>query len=814
MSGNLSLQNQEIMETQNGLIKLPLVGVDSEHCARIVEKAIREEGLVPEAVELNNSRAVVRAADAAALVRLVDRVEGMGYGIVQERRRFAVTGMSCAACAGSVETILGDLPGVLSAEVNFANSTVSVRYIPGVVDAEALDGALRAVGYGLVIEAEDEAVEDSLERMQRERYEQLRRKTFWAVVFALPVFVIGMFFMKMPYANYIMWALSTPVLFWVGRDFFTNAYKQARHGSANMDTLVALSTGVAWLFSAFNTVFPQLWESRGLEAHVYFEAAAVIIAFILLGKMLEEKAKGSTSAAIKKLMGLQSELVTVVDEGGVERDISIVELELGARVLVKPGDRIAVDGVVESGRSFVDESMLTGEPVPVEKQAGERVFAGTINQRGSFYFHAEKIGEDTFLSQIIAMVQNAQGSKAPVQRLVDKVAAVFVPVVLGIAVLSLLLWVIFGGEEGLTRGFVSMIAVLVIACPCALGLATPTAIMVGIGKSAGRGILIKDAQGLELARSVDTVVLDKTGTITEGKPAVVSERWLGATKADRAVLRGIESRSEHPIALAVMAHLDISAAEVEDFESITGKGVSAVHKGRRFFAGNKRLMEERSVVIEEEFLDAYAEWTKDARTVVWFADEERVLGILAVADRIKDSSKEAVEELHRMGIELVMLTGDNEATAAAVAEATGIRGFVSEVLPDQKAAHVAQLQAQGRKVAMVGDGINDSAALAQADVSIAMGTGSDIAMDVATMTIVGADLRKIPEAIRLSGDTVRTIRQNLFWAFIYNVIGIPIAAGVLYPVNGFMLNPMIAGAAMALSSVSVVTNSLRLKWRA
>ena len=814
MSGNLSIQNQEIMETQNGLIKLPLLGVDREHCARIVEKAIREEGLVPEAVELNNSRAVVRAADAAALVRLVDRVEGMGYGIVQERRRFAVTGMSCAACAGSVETILGDLPGVLSAEVNFANSTVSVRYIPGVVDAAALDGALRAVGYGLVIEAEDEAVEDSLERMQRERYEQLRRKTFWAVVFALPVFVIGMFFMKMPYANYIMWALSTPVLFWVGRDFFTNAYKQARHGSANMDTLVALSTGVAWLFSAFNTVFPQLWESRGLEAHVYFEAAAVIIAFILLGKMLEEKAKGSTSAAIKKLMGLQPELVTVVDEGGVERDISIVELELGARVLVKPGDRIAVDGVVESGRSFVDESMLTGEPVPVEKQAGERVFAGTINQRGSFYFHAEKIGEDTFLSQIIAMVQNAQGSKAPVQRLVDKVAAVFVPVVLGIAVLSLLLWVIFGGEEGLTRGFVSMIAVLVIACPCALGLATPTAIMVGIGKSAGRGILIKDAQGLELARSVDTVVLDKTGTITEGKPAVVSERWLGATKADRAVLRGIESRSEHPIALAVMAHLDISAAEVEDFESITGKGVSAVHKGRRFFAGNKRLMEERSVVIEEEFLDAYAEWTKDARTVVWFADEERVLGILAVADRIKDSSKEAVEELHRMGIELVMLTGDNEATAAAVAEATGIRGFVSEVLPDQKAAHVAQLQAQGRKVAMVGDGINDSAALAQADVSIAMGTGSDIAMDVATMTIVGADLRKIPEAIRLSGDTVRTIRQNLFWAFIYNVIGIPIAAGVLYPVNGFMLNPMIAGAAMALSSVSVVTNSLRLKWRA
>ena len=600
----------------------------------------------------------------------------------------------------------------------------------------------------------------------------------------------------------------------MGRDFFVNAWKQAKHRSANMDTLVALSTGIAYLFSVFNMLFADFWHQRGLHAHVYFEAAAVIIAFILLGKLLEERAKGNTSSAIKKLMGLQPKTVIVVQADGTEKQTAIEDVSAGDVILVKPGEKIAVDGMVISGNSYVDESMLSGEPVPVLKKEKEKVFAGTINQKGSFRFRAVKVGKETMLAHIIKMVQDAQGSKAPVQKLVDRIAGIFVPTVIGIAILTFTLWLILGGENGVVQGLLAAVTVLVIACPCALGLATPTAIMVGVGKGAENGILIKDAESLELAKKVNAIVLDKTGTITEGRPQVTGIKWLNNEDTAKEILLSIEKQSEHPLAEAVVKHLDeVATTSLSMFDSITGKGAKADHDNETYYVGNKKLLAENNIAIAGELQDQAEEWGKQSKTVIWFANSKKALAVIAIADKIKETSVQAIREMQEMGIDLYMLTGDNEATAKAIAEQTGIKHYKAEVLPQHKADFVKELQSKGKVVAMVGDGINDSTALATADVSIAMGKGSDIAMDVAKMTIISSDLTKIPQAIRLSKQTVATIKQNLFWAFIYNVIGIPVAAGILYPVNGFLLNPMIAGAAMALSSVSVVSNSLRLKWK-
>ncbi|MPM37293.1 putative copper-transporting ATPase PacS [bioreactor metagenome] len=721
---------------------------------------------------------------------------------------FPVLQMSCAGCAAGVENKIKSLEGVNSAAVNFATATVALDYQPDKIDAVAIQRAVQSIGYDLIIG--EDLQQDRLDEIHLQKYNSLKKKTFWSLLLAVPVGIIGMFFMHMPYANFIMWAFSTPVVLWLGRDFFVNAWKQARHGSANMDTLVALSTGTAYLFSVFNMLFPQFWQSKGLEAHVYFEAAAVIIAFILLGRLLEEKAKGSTSSALKKLMGLQPKTVVVVKNDHEQTEVPIEQLMAGDIVLVKPGEKIAVDGTVISGDSFVDESMLSGEPMAVHKTPGEKVFAGTINQKGSFRFRADKVGKETMLAHIIKMVQDAQGSKAPVQKLVDKIAGIFVPVVIGIAILTFFVWLVFGGDNALTHALLAFVTVLVIACPCALGLATPTAIMVGVGKGAEQGILIKDAESLELSQKINAVVLDKTGTITEGKPQVTDELW--ADESAKSVLASLERQSEHPLAEAVAGHfLSENAVEVTDFQSITGKGIKGVAGGETYFAGNRKLLTENNIAIPEELSVKSDEWSQSAKTVIWFSDSRNALAILAVSDKIKETSVAAVSQMQEMGIDLYMLTGDNEATARAIARQTGIRHYKAEVLPHEKSEFVKQLQQQGKMVAMVGDGINDSAALAQADVSIAMGKGSDIAMDVAKMTIVSSDLTKIPQAVRLSRQTVKTIHQNLFWAFIYNVIGIPVAAGILYPLNGFLLNPMIAGAAMALSSVSVVSNSLRLK---
>ena len=720
-------------------------------------------------------------------------------------------GMSCASCSARVEKTLNRQPSVRRATVNYASATATVEYDSQNCSPEALQQAVQNAGYDLLIK-QDENTPDKVEQAHDKKYRALKFRATWAIVLSVPVMVIGMFFMDMPYANLIMWLFSTPVVFWLGRSFFTSAWKQLKHGTANMDTLVANSTGIAYLFSLFNMLFPEFWLERGIHPHVYFEAASVIIAFILLGRLLEEKAKGNTSSAIRKLMGLQPQTVTVITGPSSEKVVPIEQIRPGDIILVKPGERIAVDGIVTEGSSYVDESMLSGEPVAVAKQKNAKVFAGTINQKGSFRFSAEKVGTDTLLAKIIHMVQDAQDSKAPVQQLADKIAGIFVPVIIGIAVLSFIAWMLLDGQNGFTHGLLALVTVLIIACPCALGLATPTAIMVGIGKGAERGILIKDAESLETAKKIDTVVLDKTGTVTEGKPVVGDLIWATQTAAHENIFYSLEKLSEHPLAEAVVRHLQNARdVSIDNFESITGRGVKGESDGKTYYAGNRKLLEENRITVSRSLSDEAARLAADAQTVIWFADSENALAIAGITDQIKQSSIQAVSELQAAGIEVYMLTGDNEATAQEIARKAGILHYRAGMLPQDKAAFIGSLQKNGRKVAMAGDGINDSAALAQADLSIAMGGGSDIAMDVAKMTIISSDLTKIPEALKLSRLTVRTIRQNLFWAFIYNIIGVPVAAGVLYPVNGFLLNPMIAGAAMAFSSVSVVTNSLRLK---
>lgn len=746
------------------------------------------------------------------------------------KRTFPVTGMTCAACASSVETILQYTDGIHSASVNFATNTVQVEWDDRLTP-ESINSALQDVGYGIIIS--EKSVSESVQEEQTKNYQEVKNRTIGAGLLTLPVFILGMFFMDWESGKWISLVLSIPVLFYFGSHFYVNAWKQARHRKANMDTLVALSTGIAFIFSAFNTFFPEFWHARGIHPHVYYEAATLIVVFISFGKMLEERAKSQTGTALRKLIGLQPKTLTRI-QNGQQEEIKIEEVQLGDRILIKPGEKIPVDGVVESGSSYIDESMISGEPIPVEKRIGEKVFAGTINQKGSLEIVAEKVGASTLLSQIIQRVQEAQGSKAPVQKLVDKIAGIFVPVVIGIALLTFGSWMVFGGENAFSHALLAAVSVLVIACPCALGLATPTAIMVGVGKGAENQILIRDAESLELGHRVNAIILDKTGTITSGQPTVanylstvhgpqstkskpensVDSRLLTVDQAS--ILLSLESKSEHPLADAVVNFLkekDIQLVELENFESITGRGVKGKFEGKTYFVGNQKLLNENGVSIPAELELEAKTWSEKAQTVIWFADDEKALAILGIQDQIKPSSTAAIAKLQSSGVEVYMLTGDNLQTAQAVAKEVGIVNFKAEVMPSDKSDFVKSLQEKGKVVAMVGDGINDSEALAQADVSIAMGHGSDIAMDVAKITLITSDLGKIPQAFRLSHLTVNGVKQNLFWAFIYNVIGIPIAAGILYPINGFLLDPMIAGAAMAFSSVSVVMNSLRLKAR-
>lgn len=731
-----------------------------------------------------------------------------------QKKIYPVLGMHCAACAGNVERVVKKTEGVAKASVNLAANSLTVEFDPVKVSAGKIRQAVVKAGYDLIID-EDKSVEKQ-EAEQKKRYSMLKKRTIGAWLFSVPVAVLGMFFMEAPFANGIMLLLSLPVIFWFGNSFYINAWKQLKQGRSNMDTLVALSTSIAFLFSLFNTFFPDFWYERGLEPHVYYEAATVIIAFVLLGKLLEEKAKGNTSSAIRKLMGLQPKTARLVKDGR-EEDVLIAKLEVGDRISVRPGEKIPVDGTVDEGCSFVDESMISGEPMAVNKCPGDKALAGTINQKGSFILRAEKVGNATVLAQIIRMVQEAQGSKAPVQRIVDKVTSVFVPVVLGIAVLTFVLWLVFGGMGSFSYALLSAVSVLVIACPCALGLATPTALMVGIGKGANAHILVKDALALEQLRKVDTVVFDKTGTITEGHPAVTGWLWdKPQDEAYKSILLAAELKSEHPLALAIVESLSkegIAAAMLDTFESITGKGVKMEKESRIYWAGSRKLLLDFRVEVSDVMKNVLEEYEREGKSIVYFGCEDQLYAVIAISDQIKPTSAEAIKALRNRGIYVCMITGDGHLTAQAVAGELGIDRFVAEAMPSDKERIVKELQESGKTVAMVGDGINDSQALARADVSIAMGKGTDIAMDVAMVTLMTSDLMLLPKAINLSHKTVQLIRQNLFWAFIYNLIGIPIAAGLLYPFNGLLLNPMLASAAMAFSSISVVLNSLSLNWK-
>lgn len=730
-----------------------------------------------------------------------------------ETKVLPVLEMSCAVCAGNVESTVQALSGVEKASVNFAAGTLTVTYNPSVITLEVMQAAVQAAGYDLIVEAEDPvAMQEEKARMH---YKILRRNTIGAWTLSIPLALLGMVFMHVPFGNWIMMVLALAIMIFFGRSFYVNGVRHALKGKANMDTLVALSTSIAFLFSLFNTLCPGFWLGKGLEPNVYYEASGVIIAFVLLGKLMEERAKNSTSSAIKGLMGLQPKTARLVTDGR-EEEVPISNLQVGNVVSVRPGEKIPVDGTLLQGSSSVDESMLSGEPIPVEKNAGDRVLAGTINQKGAFTMEATSVGGTTVLAQIVQMVQSAQGSKAPVQRIVDKISGIFVPVVVLLSFLTFVCWLVIGGESYFSYALLSAVSVLVIACPCALGLATPTALMVGMGKGAEQHILIKDAFALENLCKVDTVVLDKTGTLTEGVPVVTDSYWISDDNIRYLdVLYTAEQKSEHPLASAILCWLEESGAKVceaEHFESLTGRGVRIQVEGVTYWVGSQGLLDIFQAGIPEKVRKQIGQWQEDGQSVVFYGQETRLLAVLAISDRIKPTSAEAVKELKKQGIEVHLLTGDGVRTAERVAATLDIGYYKAEVMPNDKEEYIISLQQQGKKVAMVGDGINDSQALARADVSIAMGKGTDIAMDVAMVTLITSDLLLLPSAIRLSKQTVRLIYQNLFWAFIYNVIGIPLAAGVLFPINGLLLNPMLASAAMAFSSVSVVLNSLRLKF--
>lgn len=729
------------------------------------------------------------------------------------KQTFRVEGMSCASCAASAQNVLSELKGVKTASVNYAGETAVLEFDQQQVTADEMAESLKRLGYKLVTDEGSESL--SREEKQAKRLRQSRQNSVASILLALPVFVIGMFFHNMPYGNFIMLAFTTPIMVWFGREFFILAWKRTLALSASMDTLVAVGTGSAFLLSLFNTFFPEYLLSRGFEPHVYYEAAAVIIALVLLGRFFEERAKQRTSDSIKKLMGLQVKTARVI-RNNAEFDIPLGQVSVGDIVLVRPGEKIPVDGEVLEGNSWVDESMITGEPLPVEKLTGSKVIGSTVNSSGSFTMRTEKVGKDTMLASIIRLVSEAQDSKAAIQKLADRLALVFVPIVILIAILTFITWYFAGPSPSLTYAFVTSITVLIIACPCAMGLATPTALMVGLGRGAEAGILIRDAQSLELAHKLDILVMDKTGTITVGKPEVSAvypeQKPIPESLGNR--LLWAESQSEHPLAQAVVNHLKSKGFEPvkgSGFISHTGKGIEATFSEGVLFVGNRALMDEKKLSFPEELNNIAATNSLLVSSSVFVAWQGEVQLAFLVSDMVKPQSSEAVTQLHKMGIEVHMLSGDNETAVSEVARQTGIRNWQAGMLPAQKLEYVKKLQESGRIVGMAGDGINDSPALAQAHVGFAMGSGTDIAMESAEITLLKGDISKIAHAVKLSRQTVRTIKQNLFWAFIYNVVGVPLAAGVLYPFTGFLLNPMIAGAAMAFSSVSVVTNSLRLR---
>ena len=739
-----------------------------------------------------------------------------------------IEGMTCASCASFVEKSLTRTPGVQRAVVNFATEKATIDYLPAQATPATLKEAVVNAGYGVTERAPDTSAADRQAEIDQQKalaYVKLKRRFWVATALAVIIMPLSMLMLwpammarvDMQWLNYGLLLLTLPVLLYSGREFYTSAWNGFKHRAANMDTLIAVGTGAAFLYSLAATVMPGFFTSRGLMPEVYYDTTATIIALILLGKVLELRAKTQTSAAIKALMGLQAKTARVVRPGGQEVDVPIEQVQLNDLVVVRPGEKVATDGIIEEGHSAVDEAMLTGESLPMEKKAGDPVYGATLNKTGSFRFRVTKVGADTMLSQIVKLVEDAQGSRAPIQRLADKVSAIFVPTVVVIAILTFVLWFDLAPVESrLPLALVSFVAVLIIACPCALGLATPTAIMVSTGKGAEYGVLIRNAEALEKAYKVNTVLLDKTGTITRGEPAVTD--FLPADGQDLAqllqVVAAVERQSEHPLAEAVVHYADAqqaAAIPATGFRAIEGKGAEATVNGQAVLIGNFRLLDEAGIDLGSAVRRQADELLAQAKTVLFVAVAGQAAGVIGVADTVRETSAAAIKRLQNLGIEVVMMTGDNPQTAAAVAGQMGIGRYFAEVLPADKAGKVKELQAEGRVVAMVGDGINDAPALAQADIGLAMGGGTDVAMEAAGITLMRSDLNGVVTAIELSRQTIRTIKQNLFFAFVYNTLGIPVAAGLLYPFFGLLLSPMLAAGAMALSSVSVLTNSLRLR---
>jgi len=807
-------------------VSIHITGITFTNCAATTEKGLTETpGVEQASVNFAAEKASIKYDPAKVdLAKIKNTVAQLGYGVATRKSIFPVSGMTCASCVARVEKTLSSVPGVISASVNLASEKATVEYLEGTELAD-LRQAVKEAGYELGHEVQ--ALEGVTTAVQRET-RALRNRLIIAAALASSIMALGW---GPPFVgkSYLLWALATPVQFWAGWRFYRGAWGALKHRTSDMNTLIAVGTSAAYIYSMVAVIFPGLFAAGGLEPHLYFDTSAMIITLILLGRFLEARAKRQTSEAIKKLIGMQPKTALVIHDGQ-EREIPVEDVQVGDIILVRPGERVPVDGIVRQGYSSIDESMITGESIPVEKKVGDEVIGATINKMGSLQFEATKVGKDTTLAHIIRMVEEAQGSKAPIQRLADVIASYFVPAVIGIAIVTFIIWYFVGPPPSLTFALLNFVAVLIIACPCALGLATPTAIMVGTGKGAEHGILIRSAEALERAHQINTVLLDKTGTLTRGEP-MVTDIIAAPFSSREEVLRlaaSVEHSSEHPLGEAVVkAALDkrLELSSPSDFNAIPGRGVEALVDGKKLFLGNLKLMEERGFS-----LDGLGEKAnkifEEGKTVIFLGMDSQVVGIIALADTLKPNAKEALQALRRIGVETVMLTGDNRRTAETIARDVGISRVLAEVLPENKAQEVKKLQEEGKVVAMVGDGINDAPALAQADVGIAIGTGTDVAIETGDVTLISGDLMGVVTAIYLSKRTMRTIKQNLFWAFAYNTALIPVAAGVLYLAFGHagvptglhfilgdygFLNPMLAAAAMAASSVTVVSNSLRLR---
>jgi Cu+-exporting ATPase len=805
---------------------IQITGMTCATCARTIKKGLSKTPGVEQAdVNFASEKASIEYDPTKVdLAKIKDTVSQLGYGVATRKSIFPVSGMTCASCVARVEEALSSVTGVISANVNLASEKATVEYLEGTGLAD-MRRAVKDAGYELGPEAQ--ALEDVTTAAQRET-RALRNRFIVAAILAAAIMALGWgpsFVGK----SYLLWALATPVQFWAGLRFYRGAWGALKHKTSDMNTLIAVGTSVAYFYSMIAVIFPSLFVTGVLEPHLYFDTSAAIIALILLGRFLEARARGQTSEAIKKLIGMQPKTALVIREGK-QREIAVEEVQVGDLILVRPGERVPVDGIVHQGYSSIDESMITGESIPVEKKVGDEVIGATINKTGSLEIEATKVGKDTMLAHIVRMVEEAQGSKAPIQRLADVIASYFVPSVIGIAIVTFVVWYFVGPAPALTFAFLNFVAVLVIACPCALGLATPTAIMVGTGKGAEHGILIRNGEALERAHQINIVLMDKTGTLTRGEP-VVTDIISAHSFSQEEVLQlaaSAEHTSEHPLGEAVVKaalekKLELSPAS--DFNAIPGQGIEASVEGRKLFLGNLKLMKERGFSLNGLEREA-AELLEGGKTVMFLGRDSQVAGIIALADTLKPGAKEVLQALRKMGIETAMLTGDNRRTAEAIAREAGIDRVLAEVLPEHKAGEVKKLQEEGKVVAMVGDGINDAPALAQADIGIAIGTGTDVAMETGDITLISGDLVGVVTAISLSKRTMRTIRQNLFWAFAYNTALIPIAAGVLYLAFGNtgvpsglhfilgeygFLNPILAAAAMAASSITVVSNSLRLR---